>query len=189
MGGKNRVWPVSRFFFRFSMEGSAIIVLNRPFYSQEDMFRYFSVKGLFLPLPRPFPDDDHERKEFENLDPFQVFSCWNGAAVIDPSAFFAASSANAGATQPGTENIGDKGDEHSHMHLESLDPKSDKMTRSSSDSSSGIRFRTARNDVSSTTEKASECFLICVDLWRRGMGRIMMAPKARWVLQIGRAHV
>ena len=174
------------------MEGSSEInSLHRPFYAQETMIEYVNggrLKRYFMPVPKPFPYDDHERKQMKNLDPFQVFSCWNGAAVIDPRGFFTTlSNSNDGVTQyPSGKDIIEV-EEDSQMPLESLGPKSDsaKLPREmegSSDSSSPIRFRTARNDVSSTTEKASECFLLCVDLWRRGMGKILMVPRARCVL-------
>jgi len=69
----------------------------------------------------------------------QVFSCWNGATVIDAAAF--------------------------------LPPHN-------------IRFRTAKNDLDEhgkakeVTEKASECFLTSVDLWKANMGKILVVPKA-----------
>jgi len=77
-----------------------------------------------------------------NLQPFQVFSCWNGAAIINPKVFV-------------ERGVGKDGEL--------------------------ARFRTAKNDVKEVTEKSSECYLICVDLWKRGMGRIMLVPKARYV--------
>ncbi len=48
-----------------------------------------------------------------------------------------------------------------------------------------IRFRQARNDLDgngeekNVTDKASECFLTSVDLWKEGMGKILIVPKAR----------
>lgn len=43
-----------------------------------------------------------------------------------------------------------------------------------------IRFREAKNDPGKeATEKASECFLLPVDLWKAGMGKILVAPRAR----------
>lgn len=48
-----------------------------------------------------------------------------------------------------------------------------------------IRFRIATNDLDENgvpktiTEKASECFLTSVDLWKVGMGKILIVPKAR----------
>ncbi|CAE6470037.1 unnamed protein product [Rhizoctonia solani] len=45
-----------------------------------------------------------------------------------------------------------------------------------------LRFRTALNDANSTdgvTDKASECYLSSVDLWKAGMGKIMVVPRVR----------
>lgn len=50
-----------------------------------------------------------------------------------------------------------------------------------------IKFRVAANDLGdngvpkTVTEKASECFLTSVDLWKAGMGKILIVPKARYV--------
>ncbi|KAF8674516.1 hypothetical protein RHS04_07154 [Rhizoctonia solani] len=47
-----------------------------------------------------------------------------------------------------------------------------------------LRFRTALNDRNSTdgvTDKASECYLSSVDLWKAGMGKIMVVPRVRQV--------
>jgi alpha-1,3-mannosyltransferase len=50
-----------------------------------------------------------------------------------------------------------------------------------------IRFRIAQNDfdengiAKTVTEKASECFLPSVDMWKAGMGKIVIIPKARYV--------
>ena len=144
------------------------------------MREYFGIKGLFWPLPKPFPYDHHEREQFRNLDPFQVFSCWNGAALIDPRAFFVSSldSKNSITRRLPGEDGTDSSEEE--VVAGSLAGQRKRVVlRSDSNSSFAIRFRTARNDDSPITEKASECFLICVDLWRRGMGKILMVPKAR----------
>ncbi|KAG8729044.1 capsular associated protein [Ceratobasidium sp. 428] len=45
-----------------------------------------------------------------------------------------------------------------------------------------LRFRTAHNDPNSTdgaTDKASECYLSSVDLWKADLGRVMVVPRAR----------
>ena len=50
-----------------------------------------------------------------------------------------------------------------------------------------IRFRTALNDLDEqgkpkkATEKASECFLSSVDMWKEGLGKILLVPKSRLV--------
>ncbi|KAG9122678.1 hypothetical protein FRC07_000853 [Ceratobasidium sp. 392] len=47
-----------------------------------------------------------------------------------------------------------------------------------------LRFRTAYNDLGSkdgASDKASECYLSSVDLWKAGLGRIMVIPRARQV--------
>ena len=170
---------------------SNVNVLYRPFYAQKTLIEYFNgarLKRYFLPIPKPFPNDDHERKQFYNLEPFQVFSCWNGAAVIDSRVFFASNGTN-GVTrgQSGEDDLEDIPEDDLQMHLDPVDPDFDVVrdhpeVDGNVNSSSLVRFRTARNDDSPITEKASECFLICVDLWRRGMGRILMVPRARWVL-------
>jgi len=162
----------------------------RPFYAQETLIKYINggrLKRYFLPRPRPLPHDDYERKQFGNLDPFQVFSCWNGAAVIDPRAFFESSWDSKNSVtryQSGNDNLGDQIEEGSQMLLDPQGPEPNAVIHPPEvdKSSAHIRFRTAHNDNSPITEKASECFLICVDLWRRGMNRILMVPRARFVL-------
>ncbi|KAG8693015.1 hypothetical protein FRC08_009376 [Ceratobasidium sp. 394] len=45
-----------------------------------------------------------------------------------------------------------------------------------------LRFRTARNDPDSkdgVSDKASECYLSSIDLWKAGLGRVMVVPRAR----------
>ncbi|CAE6447673.1 unnamed protein product [Rhizoctonia solani] len=45
-----------------------------------------------------------------------------------------------------------------------------------------LRFRTALNDPNSkdgVTDKASECYLSSVDLWKHGMGRVMLVPRVK----------
>ncbi|KAB5592320.1 Alpha-1,3-mannosyltransferase CMT1 [Ceratobasidium theobromae] len=45
-----------------------------------------------------------------------------------------------------------------------------------------LRFRTAHNDPDSkdgVTDKASECYLSSVDLWKAGLGRIIVVPRTR----------
>ncbi|CAE6462568.1 unnamed protein product [Rhizoctonia solani] len=45
-----------------------------------------------------------------------------------------------------------------------------------------LRFRTALNDPESedgVTDKASECYLSSVDLWKHGLGRVMIVPRVR----------
>ncbi|CAE6393150.1 unnamed protein product [Rhizoctonia solani] len=45
-----------------------------------------------------------------------------------------------------------------------------------------LRFRTALNDPDSkdgVTDKASECYLSSVDLWKHGLGRVMIVPRVR----------
>lgn len=47
-----------------------------------------------------------------------------------------------------------------------------------------LRFRVSHADLDSdgrpkrVTDKASECFLPSVDLWRKGRGRVLLVPRA-----------
>lgn len=43
-----------------------------------------------------------------------------------------------------------------------------------------IEFRTSHD-----TSKHSECLLVCVDLWKEKLGRIVMAPRARVAYTVG----
>src|SRR5258708_16025300 len=114
---------------------------ERTFYNYEELVEWFNGP---LPLegdvPQLLPHDPTDRSRIKSLLPLQVFSCWNGATIIDAKAF--------------------------------LPPHN-------------IRFRQARNDFDvngkamNVTEKASECFLISVDLWKENMGKILTVPKAR----------
>ncbi|KAF7979232.1 hypothetical protein HWV62_43196 [Athelia sp. TMB] len=113
---------------------------GNPSYAQPDLLAYFAdTPPDPNPVPQPLPADPAARARLARLAPFQVFSCWNGAAVMRADAFAPLS--------PSTER-------------------------------EGIRFRTARNDKSEVTERQSECFLVPVDMWRRGMGRVQVVPRA-----------
>jgi alpha-1,3-mannosyltransferase len=117
---------------------------HRTFYRYEELVEYFNgpdpPPGQSKTVPQLLPYDEADRIRMDEHLPLQVFSCWNGATVIDAAAFL-------------------------HPH--------------------NIRFRTAKNDVDEhgkakeVTEKASECFLTSVDLWKANMGKILVVPKAR----------
>ena len=119
---------------------------RRTFYRYDELVEYFNgppaPEGQTKPVPQLLPYDEVDRVRMDELLPLQVFSCWNGATVIDANAF--------------------------------LQPHN-------------IRFRTAKNDLDEhgkskeVTEKASECFLASVDLWKAKMGKILVVPKARCV--------
>ncbi|KIJ30159.1 glycosyltransferase family 69 protein [Sphaerobolus stellatus SS14] len=120
---------------------------GHPFYTQAHLLDYFNDRpwghdGPMPPYPEPLLDDPSSRELFINLKPLQVFSCWNGAVVMNPKAFV-------------------QGNPLDNIH--EVKP---------------VRFRAAKNDVSEVTEKASECFLVCVDFWKRGLGKIMLVPRA-----------
>ncbi|KAF7979219.1 hypothetical protein HWV62_43170 [Athelia sp. TMB] len=125
-----------------------------PSYAQSELLTFFAASRSHptaptdprTPIPQPLPWNPAERARLRRLQPFQVFSCWNGAAVIRADAFTTTNHSGGGG--------GDGGDE------------------------SPVRFRTARNDVTPVNERQSECFLLPVDLWRRGMGRIQVVPRA-----------
>ena len=108
-------------------------------YPDDDAPRQPDGRG---PLPQLLPYDEADRLRFEANLPIQVFSCWNGATVIDAAAF--------------------------------LPPHN-------------LRFRVAQHDLDEdgkpkeVTEAQSECFLSSVDLWKMGMGKIVLAPRARYV--------
>ena len=114
------------------------------FYDYEKVIELYNglppPEGMTKPIPRLLPQDPTDRSRIESSLPLQVFSCWNGATVIDANAF--------------------------------LPPHN-------------IRFRQAHNDFDENgtekevSEKASECFLISVDLWKENMGKILVVPKAR----------
>ncbi|KZP11779.1 glycosyltransferase family 69 protein [Athelia psychrophila] len=129
-----------------------------PSYAQPDLLAYFAEPPPARnPVPQPFPSADREAGErLRALEPFQVFSCWNGAVVMPAAAFVANSS-------------------QSQMEGD---------TRGTG--RGPVRFRTAKSDPDApvagdgmaVTEKASECFLVPVDLWKRGWGKIMVVPRA-----------
>ncbi|GJJ15968.1 hypothetical protein Clacol_010247 [Clathrus columnatus] len=125
-----------------------------PFYLQKDLKEYFGDPNPGKPpYPRPLPDDPDAREKLLSLEPFQVFSCWNGAAFINPKAFF-----NGTVSLPTSSSL-----------------SATDLPRTND----AIRFRMAKNDGDKkVTEKASECYLICVDLWLRGLGKILLVPRA-----------
>ncbi|CAE6476779.1 unnamed protein product [Rhizoctonia solani] len=56
------------------------------------------------------------------------------------------------------------------------------VTAFSASAFASLRFRTALNDPDSkdgVTDKASECYLSSVDLWKHGLGRVMIVPRVR----------
>lgn len=111
-----------------------------------------------------------------------MFSCWNGAVVIDARAFFLAGSSDSSDSDNDNEDGVDGPHEGHDRTWKGSQRLFDPVPSEYTTPSSAIRFRTGRNDVSPTTEKASECFLLCVDLWRRGMGKILLVPRARYVV-------
>ncbi|KAF7969576.1 hypothetical protein HWV62_26879 [Athelia sp. TMB] len=113
-----------------------------PSYALPDLLTYFGDPPPDpSPVPQPFPANPPARAALDQLAPFQVFSCWNGAVVMP--------------TKEGEEEGDTRGTGRGV-----------------------VRFRTARNDASTVTERQSECFLVPVDLWKRGMGRVMVVPRA-----------
>ncbi|KAF7975444.1 hypothetical protein HWV62_9583 [Athelia sp. TMB] len=121
-----------------------------PSYAQPDLLTYFGDPPPDPnPVPQPFPADPPARAALDALAPFQVFSCWNGAVVM-PARAFTADRGSSGSDEGDTRGTG----------------------------RGAVRFRTARNDASAVTERQSECFLVPVDLWKRGMGRVMVVPRA-----------
>ncbi|KAI0311465.1 cryptococcal mannosyltransferase 1-domain-containing protein [Amylostereum chailletii] len=118
---------------------------GRVFYIWEDLVAWMyppedmpttNGRGTLPPL---LPYDEADRARFEERLPLQVFSCWNGATVIDAEVF--------------------------------LEPHD-------------VRFRIAGADLDengvpkTVTEMASECFLSSVDFWKKGFGKILIAPRA-----------
>ncbi|KAI0314058.1 cryptococcal mannosyltransferase 1-domain-containing protein [Amylostereum chailletii] len=110
------------------------------FYRTDDLVDWFNGPNDHpKSVPQTLPEDTADRWRFEASVPLQVFSCWNGATVVDAAAF--------------------------------MPPHN-------------VRFRMSNADVDeegirkNVTEKASECFLTSVDLWKAGMGRIAIVPKA-----------
>ncbi|VDC05222.1 unnamed protein product, partial [Peniophora sp. CBMAI 1063] len=117
---------------------------GRNFYRTNDLIDWFDwfygPKEHPKTAPGTLQDDEAERRRWEKHLPLQVFSCWNGATVIDAKAF--------------------------------LPPHSLRFRQSKSDledEKSGI--------VRNVTQKASECYLSSVDLWKMGFNRIAMVPK------------
>ena len=126
---------------------------HSPSYAQPDLLTYFGDPPPEPnPVPQPFPTDPIARAALDQLEPFQVFSCWNGAVVMPARAFTHGRN-------------GEEGDARGTGR-------------------GPLRFRTAKNDASAVTERQSECFLVPVDLWKRGMGRVMVVPRARCVLSV-----
>ncbi|KAF7986998.1 hypothetical protein HWV62_79 [Athelia sp. TMB] len=133
-----------------------------PSYAQSELLTFFAASRSHptapadprVPIPQPLPWNPAERARLRRLQPFQVFSCWNGAAVISADAFTTSYNHSAGGGGSGGGGI------------------------ENGDTTGPIRFRTARNDATPVNERQSECFLLPVDLWRRGMGRIQVVPRA-----------
>jgi len=97
------------------------------------------------------PLDARDRARFLAHAPLQVFSCWNGAALLDAAPF-------ADAAHPLRFRVSHAADAPGPDSGEEADEE-----------------RAARVHAQG---KASECFLPSVDLWRRGLGRILLVPRA-----------
>ncbi|KZP27647.1 glycosyltransferase family 69 protein [Athelia psychrophila] len=125
-----------------------------PTYAQSDLTTYFYADPPeSAPVPQPLTSDPLTLGHLTRLEPFQVFSCWNGAVVLPAAAFVS----GVGGEALGEQDQGD----------------------ARGTGQGAVRFRTAKNDESEVTERQSECFILPVDLWKRGMGRIQVVPRAR----------
>ncbi|KZP08913.1 glycosyltransferase family 69 protein [Athelia psychrophila] len=124
-----------------------------PTYAQSDLTTYFYADPPeSAPVPQPLTSDPLTLGHLTRLEPFQVFSCWNGAVVLPAAAFVS----GVGGEALGEQDQGD----------------------ARGTGQGAVRFRTAKNDESEVTERQSECFILPVDLWKRGMGRIQVVPRA-----------
>lgn len=114
------------------------------------------------PRPQILPEveDTQDRHAYEAGNPFQVFSCWNGVTAFSGK---------------DTHPIRILGSEPSDVCLALADAFAPPTS---------LRFRTAHNDPDSkdgVTDKASECYLSSVDLWKAGLGRIIVVPRTRYI--------
>jgi hypothetical protein len=108
-----------------------------------------------VPAVLPHAADAVARARFAAHAPLQVFSCWNGATALDAAPFLATDA------YPPLPAAGEGGVANATV-------------------AGPLRFRTSRTDATQSN-RASECFLPSVDLWRRGLGKIVLVPKARCV--------
>jgi alpha-1,3-mannosyltransferase len=64
---------------------------SRTFYHYDELVEWFNgpdpPPGQSKVVPHLLPDDPTDRERFQSLLPLQVFSCWNGATIIDANAF------------------------------------------------------------------------------------------------------
>ena len=62
---------------------------GHPYYEHDAIQDYWDSSTRLVPPPvLPHPEDAMERERFERRLPTQVFSCWNGMAVMDARAFY-----------------------------------------------------------------------------------------------------
>ncbi|KAG8729103.1 hypothetical protein FRC12_021254 [Ceratobasidium sp. 428] len=130
-----------------------------PIYRQKDLVEFFGPPEDIELKPRPKilseKDDKRDKAALDASEPFQVFSCWNGVTAFTGKRSSCIVSAS--------QFI------YSAIASVFAPPTS-------------LRFRTAHNDPNSTdgaTNKASECYLSSVDLWKANLGRVMVVPRAR----------
>ncbi|KZV65258.1 glycosyltransferase family 69 protein [Peniophora sp. CONT] len=63
-------------------------ISGRSWWRREELIDYFSPpRDYTKELPGTLLDDEADRRRWESHLPLQVFSCWNGATVIDAKAF------------------------------------------------------------------------------------------------------
>lgn len=137
---------------------------GRPLYPEAEMRngRWEHYTSTFSERP-----DDHNR--FGKLLPIQVFSCWDGMALV----------------------------RHRHKLLHAILPRRVQVTANIFFPPTSLSFRTARDgDPNAHSEvlrpffgciialMGAQCLLISADLWQQGRGRILVAPRAQLVYPV-----
>ncbi|GJJ13584.1 hypothetical protein Clacol_007840 [Clathrus columnatus] len=129
---------------------------GKPPYMRSELEGFFNQtkKTGAASLPTPFFTDPATRKRYRFLRSFPLFSCWSSIVILDPRVFLPVSAAIDGNVDAAKEG-------------EEKKPVREKE---------GLRFRVAANGHDS--DQYSDTFLFCVDMWERGMYKILMVPSA-----------
>lgn len=116
--------------------------------------------------PPIFPDNAGDRKRWDHQLPVQMSSCWNGIAVVRRLVVLFL-------RQLGCLN-------ETQFSAEAFLPPHSLAFRTSHHTSAHSEVRRRCFDIVRTGSwNDAQCLLISIDLWKAGLGRIVMTPRAR----------
>ncbi|KAL7415035.1 cryptococcal mannosyltransferase 1-domain-containing protein [Mrakia frigida] len=136
--------------------------------------KQFSLKNLFHSSPL-------EKARYQKGLPLQSMSCWNGIAVLDARPFLEVGKGIPKRRKaPSTSTSAASNGKLVH-HPAALAVKKEEENEDDEEERESVppvRFRKSRGGKDGECSQ-SECFLICRDFWRWGLGKVQIVPSVR----------